>query len=274
MGGSRIRIPNHSLEASSAYLLRLLSITMNNSKESVCSFYDPVAGYRVLTTKPEADARKLVRKIVSNSLEFKTIFKDRPKCLVASFEAGEAEELVLKVPKARSSRPWERFLTLFRDGEGIRQFRNMQALVELGILGPRPILAAEKRRYGVVLDSFYVYGLIEGRQASHSDLPKIIEVLAPLYRQGFRRSDPRVANHIVDGEKVYLIDFRITKPRFFGHLRCAVEVCQLAGNLSRALEVGHYYGYSRSTLIVAWRFWRASQWLRKRKQAMKRKLLP
>jgi heptose II phosphotransferase len=246
---------------------------MKNSQDSIRWFVDQVAGYRVLTAMPEASARQLVSKIVSNKIEFKTVFKDRPKCLVASFESGEAGHLVLKIPKARSRRPWERFLTLFRYGEGVRQFWNMQELDALGVLGPRPMLAAEKRRFGVVTDTFYVYSLVKGRQASPRDLPIIIKALAPIYQQGYCRSDPRVANHIVDGECIYLIDFRITKPWFFGRLRCAMEVCQLAGEFSRALEVGQYYGYGRSTLIVAWRFWRTAQWLRKKKQALKRNLI-
>ncbi|MDR9424095.1 MAG: hypothetical protein RI567_02285 [Marinobacter sp.] len=216
-------------------------------------------------------AEKWVESVLAGEMEFDSVFKDTPKCLVARFDHPELGPCVLKVPRARSGRRWERFLTLFRAGEAIRQFKNMEMLLELGLQGPTPVLAAEKRQNGVVVDSFYVYSFVEGREGEVKDRPAIINALLPLYEKRYCRADPKVGNHILNGNSVYLIDFRIKRPILFGSLRCAMEFCQLAGSQQLAMDIGRRAGYQPLTVRLAWWTQRASQRLRKAKQALLQK---
>lgn len=159
---------------------------------------------------------------------------------------------MLKIPRARSERWWERFLTLFRSGEAVRQFFYMEKLNQLGLNGPRPLLAAEKRSKGVVVDSFYIYSAVNGRDGKPKDLPIIVQTLVPLYKQGYCRADPKVGNHIISGEDVYLIDFRIKRPLIFGKIRRAMEFSKLAGTIQLAQDIGRQTGCSYTVVNIAW----------------------
>lgn len=242
----------------------------NNQKPH--AFYDAENGYRVVSVLPETESKHLVARVLDDRIDFSPVYKDTDKCLVGRFQYPDLGELVLKIPRARSRRRWERFLTLFRSGEGIRQFENMQKLLELGLKGPRPVLAAEKRRKGVVVDSFYAYGFVAGREGSRNDLDAIVKALLPLYEQGYCRADPQVANHIIEGDEVYLIDFRVSRPLLFGKLRCAMELCQLVMDKPFAVQLGHKIGLGPTLVGLAWNTQRLSQRLRKIRQGLKRSL--
>lgn len=245
---------------------------MMNAPEQLHQFDHASSGYRVLCRMCRDDAERLVEQVLNRQLNFDPVLKDRAKCLVARFFHPDRGWLVLKVPRARTNRKWERFLTLFRAGEGIRQIRNMQQLERLKLKGPRPVLAAEKRRAGVVVDAFYIYSFIDGREGVSADLPTIVDTLLPLYRQGYCRTDPRVANHIINDDGVHLIDFRIKRPFVLGGLRCAMELCQLAGDRGYAVKIGHDAGYSAILMHSAWWIKRVTQWFRKAKQRLRKHL--
>ncbi|WP_372972806.1 hypothetical protein [Marinobacter sp.] len=246
---------------------------MMNAPEQLHQFDHANAGYRVLSRVSRDDAERLLEQVLNHQLDFDQVLKDRAKCLVARFSHPDKGWLVLKVPRARTNRKWERFLTLFRPGEGFRQICNMQELERLKLKGPRPVLAAEKRRAGVVVDSFYIYSFIDGREGVSADLPAIVETLLPLYRQGYCRTDPRVANHIINDDGVHLIDFRIRRPFLLGRLRCAMELCQLAGDRLYAVRIGNDAGYSTALMRSAWRVKRVAQWFRKAKQRLRKRIL-
>lgn len=248
------------------------SIVMPNNIQSPHEFHDAESGYRVVSVLPRLESKHLVDRVLGDEIEFDPVYKNTSKCLVGRFRYPDVGQLVLKVPRARSHRRWERFLTLFRSGEGLRQFNNMQKLLDLGLKGPQPILAAEKRRKGIVIDSFYTYGFVEGREGSRNDLDLIVEALLPLYEKGYCRADPQVANHIIHGNDVYLIDFRITRPLLFGRLRCAMELCQLVMDKPLGIQLGRRIGVGSTLVITAWKAQRLSQRVRKIRQRLKARL--
>lgn len=234
------------------------------------SFKHTASGYHVRSRLLRPAAEDIVVKVLAENLELKRVLKDKPKCLVAQFQYPGAGDMVLKIPHDRNGRLWERFLTLFRPGESVRQYQNMEKLKELGLNGPLPILAAERRRGGVVTDSFYVYSFVQGREGVWEDLPVIVDTLIPLYQQGFRRNDPRVANHIINEQGVYLIDFRVDSPRPFNRLRCAMEYCRLVGDRRKALEVGSRVGTPRVLTWMAWYLQRLQLKIRQTKHRFRR----
>lgn len=234
------------------------------------NFKHPGSEYHVYSRVPRPIAEDIVTRVLSENLELKRILKDRPKCLVAQFGHADLGDLVLKIPHDRNHRRWERFLTLFRPGESVRQYQNMEKLETLGLNGPLSILAAERRQAGVVTDSFYIYSFIEGREGVWADLPLIVDTLVPLYQKGYRRNDPRVANHIINDRGVYLIDFRVTHPVPFNRLRCAMEYCRLVSDRDAALEVGGRVGTPRSVTQLAWHMQRLGLNARKAKHRLRR----
>jgi len=197
-----------------------------------------INNYIIKTTLDDDIACRLTSEILDESFSVIKSFRDNEKCLVTTFTTGHMPGIfVLKVPKARFSRYWERFLTLFREGEPLRQFSNMLKLRELGFRGPAPVLAAEKRYYGYVCDGFIAYEYIDGRQATPDDAHIIAPELIKLLKLGYIRKDPHPRNFIIKNDEIYFIDFNIKKPIFFNKIRCMMEFCKF---LERAPEGASY----------------------------------
>lgn len=188
------------------------------------SNYLECGGYRVIAECGPDEAEALVAGIAAGSVGFDEVYKNEKKGLVATFSHPALGKLVVKIPRARNRRQWERFLTLFRDGESFRRFKDLKHFRELGFNGPEPVLAAEKRISGMVTDGFYIYRFVRGRLADNRDYNLIVPELLRLHRRGYIRRDPRVANYVIgDDGKVFFIDFKLKKPRLMNRVRCVTE---------------------------------------------------
>lgn len=184
-------------------------------------------GYKIKSDIDQQSAINILNLVIDFSKDYFTVFKDDKKCLVAKFHFDiSSDSYIVKIPRARSIRYWERLLTIFRDGESFRQFSNFKKLILLGFNAPTPILATEKRSRGIVIDSFIIYKYIEGRLATPEDVDIIAPELIKLLNLGFTRKDPHPQNFIIASDGVYFIDFHIKRPFFFNKLRCCMEYCK------------------------------------------------
>lgn len=179
--------------------------------------------YRVVSHIDEAKSQQLIDAILNDSLVREKIFRDNWRTLSVRVRFDH-ESLLLKVPRARNGRRWERFLTLFRESDALRTFLHLQKLSSMGFSTPDPVLACECRRKGVVVDSFVCYRFVEGRPATSEDAYQILAVLRALHQQGYLRSDAQLANFVVAGDEVTFIDFRLKKPWFLPRLQKAREL--------------------------------------------------
>ncbi len=185
------------------------------------------SAYKLVSHLDKATSCSLLEKVASGTLSPLEVFKDDSKCYVAKYTSEELPDIfIVKKPRARCGRYWERFLTLFRSGESFRQFSNLKKLQSLGFNGPTPLLAAEKRRWGMVVDSFLMSTYINGRLATSADTDIIAPELIKLLNLGFTRKDPHPQNFIISSDGVYFIDFHIKRPFFFNKLRCCMEYCK------------------------------------------------
>lgn len=187
-------------------------------------------GFRLEASVPAAEAASLLRAVLRQRYRVMTPLKDSRPCWAARVDV-EGRDLVLKVPKARNRRSWERFLTLFRPGESIRQHRSIETLRRLGQRGPDPILGAERRQAGRVVDGFFLYGFVEGRQATSRDTQAVAEALLELHGQGYLRGDPQAQNFIMEGDQARFIDFKMERPRLFPKLRLLMEYSKFLESL-------------------------------------------
>lgn len=153
-------------------------------------------------------------------------FRSKSKDIVQKVKVDGFDEMIFKSPLHRYKRTWERVLTLFRGSEAMRNYDSMKQLQQLGLKGTRPMLAAHRRRYGVVIECFFTYSYVEGREANEQDIPKVLELMKTLHDQGYTRSDPKLRNFIVNGDDVYFIDFRLKHPRLFTKARCLLNLCK------------------------------------------------
>lgn len=179
-------------------------------------------GYRVEASVSDDEAVFLLRAVLQQRYRVVTLLKDSRHCWAARVAIGD-RDLVLKVPRARNRRAWERFLTLFRPGESIRQHRSIATLDRLGARGPEPILGAERREAGRVVDGFFLYGFVAGRQAASRDTRTVAEALLELHGHGYLRGDPQAQNFIVDEGQARFIDFKMQRPRLLARIRLLME---------------------------------------------------
>ncbi len=154
-------------------------------------------------------------------------------CFVEKIQIRGFDPLVIKVPKYRSKRLWERFLTLFRSGEAFRNYESMMTLKNIGLNGPQPLLAVEKRLSGMVIENLFAYKFIEGKIASTEEIPLILEALISLHQRGFTRSDPKLENFLIHEKKVFFIDFRLKKPLLFPKIQCTFNLCKFFETLPK-----------------------------------------
>jgi heptose II phosphotransferase len=186
-------------------------------------------GYRVVaaTGVDEGWVRNLVDSIIDQKLEPRHVFKSNARTYSALLDI-DSQAVMLKVPRSRNHRKWERFLTLFRASEGIRTFNNLDHMQALGMNAPQPLIAAERRRFGVATDSFACYAFEHGRPAGPEDASDLLAALGRLHDLGYLRTDPQAANFLVSDRGIVFIDFRLKKPVVFARFRKRLELAKLA----------------------------------------------
>lgn len=172
-------------------------------------------GYDVVTTLSEPEAKELLSTRLDERYERLCALKDNKHNFVAQVETKRFPNLIVKEPRKRNKRRWERTMTLFRPGEAVRIYTSHQKLLELGFLCPPPLLAAEFRKHGVVTNSFVIYRFQEGHSATSRDAQRVSHELQRLHQKGYTRGDPKALNFLVNKDEVYFIDFKLAKPVLF-----------------------------------------------------------
>lgn len=185
-------------------------------------------GYRVFSaTGTDVDTtRGLIDNIIDMNIKPQHTFKNNTRTYSALFEL-DSQPVMLKIPRGRNRRKWERFLTLFRRSEGVRTFNNLTLMQELGLNAPPPLFAAERRKLGVVVDSFACYAFEKGQPAGPKDAQAVISALIKLHNTGYLRTDPQPANFLISGRGVVFIDFRLKRPLLFPRLKKNLELAKL-----------------------------------------------
>lgn len=179
--------------------------------------------WHVVSGLEEGSARQLLSGVASGRIVREQVFRDNWRTLSAQVRFQNTP-LLLKVPRARNRRLWERLLTLFRGSDALRIFHHLALMSSLGLSAPEPVMAGEKRKAGFVTDAFVCYRYVEGRRAEPRDADRVLDKLRQLHRLGYLRTDAQLANFLIRGDDVVFIDFRLKRPRFLPGLQKAREL--------------------------------------------------
>ena len=128
----------------------------------------------------------------------------------------DGRRMVLKAPREKNRRPWIRFTTLYRHGAAFASFVGMQRLKRLGIDSSRPVMALEKRRWGMVVDSWLLYEYVDGRVCGPGEYQMVVGQLAAIHAGGLLHGDPQIRNFLFDGTAVVTIDAAPKRPLWGG----------------------------------------------------------
>ena len=179
-----------------------------------------VDSWQVRTCRASDETVALMHALQQN--DHRQILKDDSQTLVYRItHAGE--DLVVKSPRRRNRSGVERLRTLVRAGKAMRMWRGLCKLHELEISVPEPVLLAQRRRWGMIVDSFLVYRYVPGEPITAADIPAVDALLDRLHAYGYLRHDPGDHNYLKSGNDIVCIDVTLRKPFFFKKTQCLLE---------------------------------------------------
>ena len=201
------------------------------------------------------------------------VIKDDKRSLVKSGKFLGIK-VIAKQPVDKNRRKWSQFLSLLRDGEAFKTMKSLLRFKQFGISAVQPILVLEKRKAGLLKDSWLLYEYREGRPSSLQDIPEIIKQLKSLHKAGFRHDDPTLGNFMWDeNNQMFLIDCK-GRPRV-GHFTDCFDYFLLQNNnglemtdVEKIIPLNKLtFGYQLASLYFYYKRLRSrwKKWLRNRK---------
>lgn len=125
----------------------------------------------------------------------------------------DEKKVVLKIPKEKNTRAWQRFLSIFIGSESKREFGRCEKVLKHEFLGAIPLIAVEKKRGIIVEDSYFVLSYIEGESNNYKNISLALNELYKVHELGFLHGDAQLSNFMILDGKVYLIDCKLKKNR-------------------------------------------------------------
>jgi len=153
------------------------------------------------------EARSLFDTISDKTYNVKETLKQNQRSNVFRI-IHEGQSLVLKVPVEKNKGKWIRFLTWFRQGEAFKNLMGMEKLWSKGIKTTQHVLAAEKRKNGMVVDSWLTYEYLDGESCLEQPqlFPQVVSTLTSMHNNNLLHGDPQVRNFIAADSDIYIID--------------------------------------------------------------------
>ena len=184
-------------------------------------------GWRLYSAVPDAEAKQLFDLIQKGDIQVTEWLKRHSRSDVVAFNFN-GKKLVLKIPKEKNRRRWIRLTTLYRKSEAVRNINSMEILRREEIPTSTPVMAAEKKTFGMVTDSWLVYEYLEGESCldKPSIYPQVVKLLHQIHDSGLIHSDPQIRNFIIHDGGLFVIDSMPSKP-FFGPFAKAYEFAYL-----------------------------------------------
>lgn len=206
------------------------------NKKDTTDFYTRLKGkdFSVLKTLKD-DARSLVQLIRINGKRY-----------------------IYKIPREKNRRKWQRFISIFRGGESMRECCQLEKLMLNGFNAPRPFLAVEKKVMGMTVDSFSLSEYIESREGTEKDIDMICRTLKEIHGKGFLHGDSQIQNFLVTDNRIYLIDCKLLK-NIYGKFGEAYEYIYLEEScpvdLKNYTDKNSFYYKSAELLKNYLRWW-------------------
>lgn len=184
----------------------------------------------LLSSQSLDEAQRLLREI-RNPPADSQVYKDNHRTLVMTWTRTDGQQIIYKEPREHYH-GWFRFLrNQLRTCEAFDLFQSLERLNQLGHRAPRPLLAAEKKKFGFTVSGLVVYEHLEGCKPDTDNpahMEAITRALLKLHSQGYTRKDPRPHNFLISssGEALF-IDCNLRKPWLFSRLRRISEFHKL-----------------------------------------------
>lgn len=196
---------------------------------------------------------KFIENILEKKYEDIKVLKDDKRSLVKIIKMND-KNYVLKIPREKNKRKWQRVINIFRGSDSFRNFKMMEKLKKMGILSTEAVLALEKRNPFLV-DSLLIMELLEGEKITEKNYLDVIETLKKLHLKGYLHGDSQIQNFMLKNGEIYLIDLRLQK-NIYGSIGRMYEFVYLRESCK---NIDNYYDSIRNKIsfkiAVYWKKW-------------------
>lgn len=133
------------------------------------------------------------------------ILRDDQRSFVGLLSIG-GESIVAKSPLEKDRRAWSRLVSLGRESHAFRSLRALAALETAGVPAAHGLLALERRRRGVVVESWLFTRWVDGEPCGAADVPDAIALLGRMHAAGWVHGDAHIQNFIRGPRGVLVLD--------------------------------------------------------------------
>lgn len=162
---------------------------------------------------PNVEKLESIEQLFQEIDAFPEILKDNHRSLVRKGSLL-GREVVAKQPRSKNRRLWPRVASWFEPAEARQTLMALGRMQELGIESVTPVLVLERRRVGMIVDSWVLYEYREGEPCSNDCLPDVIDFLSTLHQHGLRHNDPNFGNFLRDADgTLFTLDCKGRKRR-------------------------------------------------------------
>lgn len=186
----------------------------------------------------------------------------------------KGQKAILKSPREKNTRRWIRFTTLYRKAEAFKAFSNMHKLRRLGIRTNTPLMVMEKRKLGMVVDSWLLYEFMAGEPCQEIHYTGVVDALKSLHSKNLLHGDAQLENFLVNQEGIFVIDAKPKKP-LFGNIAKYYEWLYLLRSeteIEKFLDLPTRDRSFRIAKIYSHIYWKWRRRKYKRRQKKKKKM--
>lgn len=191
--------------------------------------------------------KRLAEVVLDKNYKVVDEYKNTERNYVAKIEI-DGQFYVLKSPKAETVIPQRKIQTVFKKGEGLTSFLNIEAAKNMGLdFFIEPLAVMVKR--GVFLkESFILMKYIDGEIIrTVEDVDIIMDMVEKIHEKGIYHGDLNTSNFIKTSDGIKIIDTQAKRESFW-HFKRAYDILTLKNDLlvlEREYEVEKNYKVKR-----------------------------
>lgn len=191
--------------------------------------------------------KRLAEVVLDKNYKVIDEYKNTERNYVAKIEI-DGQFYVLKSPKAETVIPQRKIQTVFKKGEGLTSFLNIEAAKNMGLDFFIEPLAVMVKRGLFLKESFILMKYIDGEIIrTVEDIDIIMDMVEKIHGKGIYHGDLNTSNFIKTSDGIKIIDTQAKRESFW-HFKRAYDILTLKNDLlvlEREYEVEKNYKVKR-----------------------------
>lgn len=191
--------------------------------------------------------KRLAEVVLDKNYKVIDEYKNTERNYVAKIEI-DGQFYVLKSPKAETVIPQRKIQTVFKKGEGLTSFLNIDRAKEMGLDFFIEPLAVMVKRGLFLKESFILMKYIDGEIIrTVEDIDIIMDMIEKIHEKGIYHGDLNTSNFIKTSDGIKIIDTQAKRESFW-HFKRAYDILTLKNDLlvlQREYEVEKNYKVKR-----------------------------